>query len=149
MSEELLHIFISGVTRYFEHVSDDEVIVDTPYLVQNTKPFVYDCTGLISISGSMDGCVYFTAPNTLLRQLLESIGEPRIERDNILDIVGEVANTISGNARSQLGGDFIISVPVVIEGDLNAIHFPKDSRSYVIPINWKGLDASVVISFKK
>ena len=49
----------------------------------------------------------------------------------LVDLVGEVANTISGNARYVFGKDFMISVPVVIEGAPSSIHLPKDLRSYV------------------
>ena len=42
--------------------------------------------------------------------------------DNILDLVGEVANTISGNARKVFGREFLISVPVMIEGAVDKIY---------------------------
>ena len=45
--------------------------------------------------------------------------------DNILDLVGEVANTISGNARKVFGREFLISVPVMIEGAVDKILHPN------------------------
>lgn len=149
MSKELLEIFIDGAIRYFQHTSDKEVTVGTPYLVENKNPVAYDFTGVIGVSGSMRGCVYFTAPYELLKHLLISMGERNTHKDNIADMVGEVANTISGNARSRLGGDFMISVPVVIEGTPSNIHLPADSRSYVIPVYWKAYSSAVVICFEK
>lgn len=145
MSEETLQIFIDGAVRFFSHTKDKEVKIGTPYLVENNSPAAYDLTGIIGISGPYRGCVYFTAPRILLKHLLLSIGETDTRNENLFDLVGEVANTISGNARSVLGHEFMISVPIMLEGAPSHIHLPKDLRSYVIPIYWKAYDAAVVI----
>lgn len=147
MSKELLEVFIDGAIRYFQHTPDKDVTTGVPYLIGNDDPVAYDFTGLIGITGCMKGCVYFTAPTILLKHLLISMGEENTEKDNIADMVGEVANTISGNARSSLGDDFMISVPVVIEGKPSNIHLPRESRSYVIPIQWKKYTSAVVVCF--
>ena len=76
------------------------------------------------------------------------MGENETDTANVLDIVGEVANTISGNARSAFGKDFMISVPLVIEGAPSYIHLPKALRSYVIPVYWKAYSAAIVICFE-
>lgn len=145
MSEATLQVFIDGVVRFFEHTSDKNVKVGTPYLVENQKPAAYDVTGIIGISGPYRGCVYFTAPRILLKHLLLSIGETDTSNEYLLDLVGEVANTISGNARSSFGHEFMISVPAMIEGAPDQIHLPKNLRSYVIPVYWKAYHAAVVI----
>ena len=75
-----------------------------------------DVYGIIGISGNNSGIVYFTAPRILLAHMLESIKEPDLSEDNMTDLVGEVANTIAGNARSEFGEQFQISVPIVIRG---------------------------------
>ena len=149
MSEATLQVFIDGVVRYFKHTNDKEVKVGTPYLVKNNNPAAYDVTGIIGISGPYRGCVYFTAPRILLKHLLLSIGEPDTSSAHLFDLVGEVANTISGNARSIFGQDFMISVPVMIEGAPNHIHLPEQLRSYVIPVYWKSYHAAVVICLEQ
>lgn len=145
MSEATLQTFIDGVLNYFQHTSDKEVKVGSPYLVDNQKPAAFDYTGIIGVSGPYKGTVYFTAPKALLTHLLLAIGEQDTSTDNVLDLVGEVANTISGNARAQFGQEFMISVPVVVEGSPSKIHLPKHLRSYVIPVYWKAYSAAVVI----
>ncbi|MFO1389618.1 chemotaxis protein CheX [Cellvibrio sp.] len=145
MSEQTLQVFIDGVVRFFEHTNDKSVKVGTPYLVENDKPAAYDLTGIIGISGPYRGCVYFTAPRILLKHLLLSIGETETTNEYLFDLVGEVANTISGNARSSFGHKFMISVPAMIEGAPGNIHLPRNMRSYVIPIYWKAYHAAVVI----
>ncbi len=145
MSEQTLQVFIDGVLNYFKQTSDKEVKVGSPYLIENNSPAAFDFTGIIGVSGPYRGTVYFTAPKALLTHLLLSIGERDTSMENILDLVGEVANTISGNARSAFGQEFLISVPVVVEGAPNKIHLPKNLRSYVIPVYWKAYSAAVVI----
>jgi len=145
MSEETLKIFIDGVLNYFQHTSDKGVKVGAPYLVENSEPTAFDYTGIIGISGPYRGTVYFTAPRILLTHLLLSLGEKDTSTENILDIVGEVANTISGNARSEFGHEFMISVPLMLEGSPDKIHLPENLRSYVIPIYWKAYAAAVVV----
>jgi chemotaxis protein CheX len=145
MSEQTLQVFIDGVVRFFSTTSDKDVSVGTPYLVENEHPAAYDITGIIGISGPHRGCVYFTAPRIMLKHLLLSIGETETSNEYLLDLVGEVANTISGNARSTFGHEFMISVPAMIEGAPDQIHLPKNLRSYVIPIYWKSYHAAVVI----
>ena len=145
MSESTLQIFIDGVTNYFQHTSDKDVKVGSPYLIENTSPASFDYTGIIGVSGPYRGTVYFTAPKALLTHLLLALGEKDTSIEHIMDLVGEVANTISGNARSQFGHEFLISVPVVLEGAPDGIHLPRDLRSYVIPVYWKAYSAAVVI----
>lgn len=145
MAEQTLKVFIEGAMHYFQHTSDKDVKVGTPYLVENHQPVSFDFTGIIGISGAHRGCVYFTAPRVMLRHLLLSIGEKDTGVHNMFDLVGEVANTISGNARSEFGKDFTISVPVVLEGPPDQLHLPSGQRSYVIPVYWKAYGAAVVI----
>lgn len=146
MSERTLQVFIDGVVRYFEHVEGAQVSVGTPYLVDNNDPAAFDITGIIGVTGPYRGCVYFTAPRILVKHLLLQMGEPDTCAEHVFDLVGEVANTISGNARGEFGKAFNISVPIVIEGAPDSIYLPDNLRSYVIPIYWRHYSAAVVIS---
>ena len=148
MQEQQLQVFIDGAVHYFHQVNASDVSVGTPYLADNKNPASFDCTGIIGITGPSEGCVYFTAPTALIRHILLSFGEAEHTRDNLRDLVGEIANTISGNARGEFGAEFMISVPVVVDGAPESIYLPKDARSYVIPIYWKAYSAAVVICLR-
>ena len=87
MSKNIANI-IDGVIRYFEHTSDKDVKVGAPFLLK-TKITAMDYTGIIGISGPKKGCVYFTAPQILLKHLLK-YRELDTEEYNIIDIVGEL-----------------------------------------------------------
>ncbi len=145
MFEENMQVFIDGVKRYFNLTKENDLRIGSPYLTSNAKPEAMDFTGIIGISGANKGCVYFTAPKAMLKHLILSLGEPDTSEANMVDLVGEVANTLSGNARSELGKDFMISVPVVVSGAPSTIHLPQELRSYVIPITWRSYHAAVVV----
>lgn len=146
MKEERIQVFIDGVNRYFNQVNKLDIDIGTPYLLENTAPKAHDFTGIIGISGGRyKGCVYFTAPKILLRHLLLSIGEEDNSEENMLDLVGEIANTISGNARTEYGTEFMISVPLVVTGAPDEIYLPRESRSYIIPLVYKSYHAEIVV----
>ena len=99
LKEAEIRTFIEGTTNYFETTAQQPATVGSPYLVTDGNPGAYEYTGVIGISGSRKGIVYFTAPRGMLTVLLMRMQETDTSDDNIKDLVGEVANTISGNAR--------------------------------------------------
>ncbi len=151
MIEDKIKVFIEGVENFFININRMNVTIGTPYLIENEHPQASDYTGVIGISGEYTGCVYFTAPGHMLKHLLLSYGvtSTNISKERVLDLVGEVANTISGNARAEYGQTFNISVPVVFEGAPKDVYLPKDAYSYVIPIVWKKYTAHIVVSLQK
>ncbi len=148
MQKEDLQVFIDGTVRYFDQMSESPAVVQTPYLEQSEVSINHEFTGIIGISGKKKGCVYFTAPESLLKHLLLVIGEYDSSKDVLSDLVGEVANTISGNARRHFGPEFMISVPVVVNGKAERIKLPSNLRSYVIPVVWRNYEAALVISLE-
>ena len=145
MKEQKLQIFVSIITNYFNQFGNEELIVDTPYLLENQQPKVYDYTGVIGISGVQKGVVYFSATSALLDSILDSMGETDKSEDNLVDLAGEVANTIAGNARTEFGSEFHISVPFVCKGSPQSIILPKSGRSFIIPVSWRGQIGEIVV----
>jgi chemotaxis protein CheX len=108
LQEQELKTFVEGTTNYFEVAAQQPASIGSPYLA-DTPPAVHDYTGIISISGKREGVVYFTAPKAMLTVLLMKMQENDFSHETMRDLVGEVANTISGNARRDFGRDFVIS----------------------------------------
>jgi chemotaxis protein CheX len=144
--EEKLLVFVKGTTNFFKEITRKPASVGTPYLMDTMQPLAYDYTGIIGISGERKGSIYFTAPANFLMRVLVSMGETDLSRDSLMDIVGEVANTISGNARNVFGERFMISVPTVVSTRDDHIRLPKNTRSYIIPIEWSKHQAALVIT---
>ncbi|MFW2178134.1 MULTISPECIES: chemotaxis protein CheX [unclassified Moraxella] len=147
--EKKFQVFIDGVARYFSQLHDEEITIATPYLKETHDPLISDYTGVIGITGNNKGLVYFTAPSDLLKQMLTTMQESDDSERNLVDLVGEVANTVAGNARSEFGQEFNISVPFVFKGQPDSVMLPSDSHAFVIPLEWKSKQAAIVVYLQK
>jgi chemotaxis protein CheX len=148
LHEQELKTFVDGTTNYFEVAAQQPATVGSPYLVIEGAPAMHEYTGVISISGRREGVVYFTAPKAMLTVLLMKMQENDFSHENMRDLVGEVANTISGNARRDFGSEFVISVPSVLAGEHAELPVVPGARSFVIPINWRSHSAKLVVTLK-
>lgn len=148
MQAPFLQVFVEGVKRYFSMTTPDTPVdVGVPYLSMEADRWHHDITGVIRVTGFHEGNVYFSAPRILLRHLLLLQGEAQNDAAMCSDLVGEVANTIAGNARSSFGREYCISAPQVIEGELPpSSPVTASLRSFVIPLEWHHYHASLVIS---
>lgn len=142
---EKLGVFLSSISSFFAQIDDSPVAIDTPYLNHNKSAVGYDYSGIIKITGPLEGCVYVSAPSTMLREVMKVMGEPDSSMTMMKDLLGEMANTISGNARTEFGSDFIISPPKIVEGAPSISYLPKDRHSYVTPFTWRGYEAVIGI----
>ncbi len=145
MKESQLKVFIDGIVNYFHYTGEPSVAVGSPYLIDNIQEISSDYTGTIAISGTYEGACHFTAPSALVRHLILSFGETDTSESMISDTIGEVANTLSGNARKHLGAGFNISTPKVSRGAPDDTKQSAGNRIYAIPINWKSYKAALGI----
>jgi chemotaxis protein CheX len=143
LTEQELKVFTDAVSHYFAHLTDEPAEIRAAYLVGAQMPR-YDYTGLISLSGRFSGSVYFSAPRLLVRELLIRLHEPDVSEINLLDAVGEVANTISGNARKHFGAQLEISVPTTMKGHADPVTAAR-IRPFAIQLRWQRYEAAVVV----
>jgi chemotaxis protein CheX len=80
--------------------------------------------------------------------LLLQMQEPDTCEQNLLDAVGEVANTVSGNARRHFGSGLDISVPIAIKGTTAHIKSAVRARPFAILLTWKKHEAVVVVDLE-
>ena len=145
MNETDLHFFIDSTVNYFEEVTNEKAAAGIPY-IKDDEPVVLEYTGIIGISGKRKGSIYVTSSDEMLRAIAKVIlGLDDVGKEDIKDLVGEIANTISGNVRQAYGSDFMISVPVVIEGKAKDIKLPDNIQSFVIPITWQEFKTFLVV----
>jgi len=145
MNETDLHFFIDSTLNYFDEVTSSKANTGIPY-IKDEAPVALEYTGIIGISGERKGSVYITTSEEMLREIAHIIlGTKEVKREDIKDLVGEMANTISGNVRQAYGSDFMISVPVVVEGKAKDIKMPDNIQSFVIPINWSEHKSFLVV----
>ena len=55
---EKLGVFLSSISAFFAQIDNEPVVIDTPYLNSNKNAVGYDYSGMIKISGPLEGCVY-------------------------------------------------------------------------------------------
>ena len=144
-SETEVRVFVDGVLNYFDTTVQQTAECGTPYLALNNSPETSDYTGMIRISGKRDGLVFFTAPKSMLCVMLMRMHETDMGHHNLCDLVGEIANTLSGNARRDFGHQFNISVPAVVHGRRSTVEYPPNTHPIVIPIAWRTYHARLVV----
>ena len=145
MKESDLHFFIDSTVNYFQEVTNEKAVTGIPY-IKDEAPVVLEYTGIIGISGKRKGSVYITASRAMLSEIAHIIlGIEDVGREDIKDLVGEIANIISGNVRQAYGSDFMISVPVVVEGKAKDIRLPDNIQSFVIPLTWREYKSFLVV----
>ena len=84
----------------------------------------------------------------MLMQLLGRYGGNTNKAELLLDLVGEIANTVSGNARETLGADFNLAAPIVSRGHLIDFDAPAGLQTYCIPIFWERRQANLIVALK-
>ena len=155
IDEDTVRFFVWSVFNYFKTTTDIEPEVGPPYLLDNFKH--NDYTGIIGVSGSQKGAVYFTMGKDLLNKML-TITHPELDdweqteesmNEMRMDFSGEMANTVSGNVRNYLGEQFLISVPVVVTAPDSGMRVQGNAKGIVFPITWSGEQCHLVLGLEK
>jgi chemotaxis protein CheX len=134
LKESDLRLFVDSVRRYFEVTSRIAPEITSAYLGLEKIP-AHEYNGIVDFGGHFTGQVTVSLPPKALRELLLIQRETQLSDDNLLDAVGEIANTLAGNARRELGPDLDISVPTTRRGTLSAALRTRRAP-YVITFRW-------------
>lgn len=146
MLERDVQVFIDGLTHYFKTVAKKKVEVGTPFLKESGHSVAREFNGVIDISGVRKGTVTFTAPRELLAELLTQVGGSEVNDDTLWDLVGEVANTLAGNARRSFGPDFSLAPPKIVNAFEHPELVPEPPGTFVVPIEWANNQGALLIS---
>ena len=143
--ESEVAVFVDGILRYFDNSVQQVAQCGTPHLALEARPEISDYTGVIQVTGKRTGLVAFTAPKNMLSVMLMRMQESDLSHENLCDLVGEIANTLSGNARRDFGHQFQISVPAILHGRGSQIEYPGTARPIIIPIDWRNYHARLIV----
>lgn len=144
-----MKVFIQSTANYFETLANGGAVLGTPYLRDEDEDVALDFSAVIGISGSYKGAIYYTAPREKMQALLPYLGETQADDHVCADLVGEITNTISGNAREKLGPGFMISSPFIFEGRPTAVRTAGTTPCYVLPVSWNNHCSRVLVSLEK
>ena len=149
MKGQELQIFIDAALHYFDvNLGKGEIRVGEPALGTPEHAAIYEYTGLIEISGEKSGQVFFSSPVDLIRHLLFVMGEPDVDDDLVADLVGEIANSIAGNARQYFGSGFRLSTPTIFRNASRVQEISRGLPSYVVPLIWRNNTSNIAVWFK-
>lgn len=147
LSEVELKLFVDSVRRYFQVLTKQEPQITSAFLATGDMNG-FDYNGIVTFSGAYNGHVLVSMPPQLLKELLLLQGETDTSEGNLLDAVGEIANTLGGNARKTLGSALNISVPVKLHG-ASGIRARVRKHPYVITLRWNHQPALVCVDMSK
>lgn len=149
MDESILNIFSTGIIRYFTTTTELPAVMGTPFLGQDDEKVALDFSAVIGISGTYRGNIYYTASRAKLNALLPLLGEEEPDDHLCGELVGEIANIFSGNAREELGGGFMISTPFLLSGSNDSVRPAKGAPCYILPIEWNSYSSRLLITLVK
>ncbi len=147
LNETDLRLFVDSIKRYLMVTTRQEPKLTSAFLgTDEVEGFEYN--GIVTFSGSYNGQVVVSMPAKLLREILLMQRETDLSDGNLLDAVGEIANTLAGNARKTLGSDLQISVPVKVHG-AQGIKTRVRKHPYVITLKWNHHSAMVCVDMER
>jgi chemotaxis protein CheX len=92
LSETDLRLFVDSIKHYLKTTTRQEPQITSAFLgTGDVQGFEFN--GIVSFSGSYNGHVVVSMPARMLRELLLFQHETDMSDSNLLDAVGEIANT--------------------------------------------------------
>ena len=138
-------VFVNSVMHYFESAVQQPAACGIPHLAVRRRPELADYTGVVRISGRRDGVVLFTAPRSMLCVMLMCMHETDLSHEHLRELVGEIANTLSGDAQRNFRHQYSVSVHSVVHERDAPMVYPPQARPIVIPIAWRSYQARLVV----
>ena len=149
LKAEDIKIFSDAAGSFFEQTTKKRASVRTAYLLESRDAVVWDdYQGLIELDGKYRGSVAFSAPRGLLSHVLLLMGERDYSDASHRDIVGEIANQMSGYARRHFGEAMEISPPRVLTERPGGAAIGDDGTPFVIPLAWERYEAHLVVRMR-
>lgn len=135
MDVRYINPFVAAIKRVFETMVKTQVNVGKPVL-KDQVTFAPDVSGVIGFSGDAAGCVVLSFGLDVARQAVERFAGVSIDPSNpdFSDAIGELANMVAGNAKTQFEGmNISISLPSVIVGKDHTVSPSRHPPRIVIP----------------
>lgn len=146
LNHEDIEVFSEAISAFFLNMTHESAVVRTAYLLDGSSaPLWSDFNGVIDVSGGFRGSITFSAPHGMLSQVLQAIGEREHSVDRCLDVVGEIANMMSGRARRHFGEELAISPPSARLRMLPPAVPRATGVPFAIPLRWRAHEANLVV----
>jgi hypothetical protein len=143
--ERELAVFIDLIARYFQTVGGSAPVFLVPTL-ETALPPQLGCTGYMPVTGRLTGWIALSMPGALLCSLLDHIGENQHDEAAQLDLVAEMAGTITSNAREHFGERLCVNPPLAAAADDFPPELVPPALSFRLPFRWSGQDAYLLVA---
>jgi len=135
MDVKYINPFVTAVKKLFNTMIEVPFKLGQPSLKKGNVP-AHEISGIIGLSGTVTGCVVINLSKNIALQLVSAlIGDEVTEmNDDCTDAIGEIANMIAGNAKTDFPSEgTTISVPSVVIGK-HKVSYPSGLPIIAIPI---------------
>ncbi|MGL4513295.1 MAG: chemotaxis protein CheX [Lacipirellulaceae bacterium] len=135
MKVEHINPFLKAVTNTFATMLAAEAHRGELQL-GDSRVRKYPISGLIGLSGKASGMVVINLSTEVALKAASALlmEEKTVVDDEVLDAVGELANVIAGQAKTELQQyDLSVSLPNVVTGEGHEVRFPSSTPPLVVP----------------
>ncbi|MFQ3339610.1 MAG: chemotaxis protein CheX [Colwellia sp.] len=152
MNVEFINPFLSSMLNVMSTMAQMELIPEKPRLKKN-EIALGDVSGLIGmVSDQANGSLSITFEGGLaLATMKKMVGEaPDKVNEEIIDLVGEITNMVTGGAKrllSEKGIEFNMATPIVVSGTNHSIHHKAKGPVVIIPLKSELGRAYIEFSF--
>lgn len=81
-------------------------------------------------------------------KILRELGLVSTQKNKLLDLAGEISNTLTGNARKKFGENFKIRPPKTFYAEHKIAPTSALETIFIIPIEWNNLTANLIIDLQ-
>jgi chemotaxis protein CheX len=134
MDVKYINPFVVAIKNVFNTMIDVPFTLGQPALKKGRTPS-FEISSIIGLSGNVSGCVVINLSTPVALQLVSALlGDTVTEiDDDTIDAIGEIANMIAGNAKTDFPGENnAISVPSVVTGK-HEVSYPSGLPIIAIP----------------
>lgn len=141
-----IKVFSDAASAFFKQTTGIDALVRTAYMLDAPDDSKRkDFQGIIELGGNYRGNVTFSASRGLLSHVLLLVGEGDYSDASHRDIVGEIANQMTGYARRHFGETMDISPPRVIAAKEPMPELSHQGTQFVIPLVWDSYESSLSV----
>jgi chemotaxis protein CheX len=134
MEVKYINPFLTAVKKVFDTMIEVPFVLGKPVIKKDGIP-PHEISGIIGLSGDITGSVVISLEENIALELASALlGDEFTEiNDDCTDAIGEIANMIAGNAKTDFPGkNNAISVPTVVVGK-HKLSYPKGIPIISIP----------------
>jgi chemotaxis protein CheX len=149
MDVKYINPFVVAIKNVFKTMIDVPFKLGNPALKKDRTP-TFEISSIIGLSGNVSGCVVINLSTPVALQLVSALlGDEVTEIDeDTIDAIGEIANMIAGNAKTDFPGENnAISVPSVVTGK-HEVSYPSGLPIIAIPCETDAGQMVVEIAIK-